>query len=362
MISARLFVTVFAATLIFSCKPRQSAEQQPAQTADSIVIIKPLFTSDSVRFDSDDPAVWINPGDPQKSLIIGTDKGGDTGDGALFVFDLQGKEITEKTVKGIKRPNNVDVAYGFQLKGVAIDIAVCSERNTNSIRVFSLPDMKSIDNGGIAVFEKDTARAPMGIALFKSKDGKIYAIVSRKNGASGTYLWQYELVAKENVVTGQLVRKFGEYSGKHEIESVAVDNELGYVYYSDEGAGVRKYFAHPDSSSTQLAFFGTSGFTDNHEGISIYKLDDRTGYILVSDQQANQFQIFPREGITGNPHEHPLLKIVKTSTVSSDGSEITSVSLPEFAGGLFVAMSDDKTFQFYRWKDIAAAAGLKTRH
>jgi hypothetical protein len=33
---------------------------------------------------------------------------------------------------------------------------------------------------------------------------------------------------------------------------------------------------------------------------------------------------------------------------------VTNVALNEkFPAGLFVAMSDDKTFQFYSWKDIA---------
>jgi 3-phytase len=38
--------------------------------------------------------------------------------------------------------------------------------------------------------------------------------------------------------------------------------------------------------------------------------------------------------------------------VESDGSDVTSVALPGFPQGMFVAMSDDKTFQFYRWEDL----------
>src|SRR5690349_18940732 len=115
MILKKLFVAAFAAAVMFACKPKEVSEEKPVLAKDSIVTVKPVFASDSVRFDSDDPAYWINPGDPQKSLIIGTDKGGDAGDGTLFVFDLQGNELKDKTVKNIKRPNNVDVAYGFQL-------------------------------------------------------------------------------------------------------------------------------------------------------------------------------------------------------------------------------------------------------
>ena len=104
----------------------------------------------------------------------------------------------------------------------------------------------------------------------------------------------------------------------------------------------------------ELAFFGKTDFTEDHEGISIYKKEDGTGYILVSDQQANQFHIYKREGEVNNPHQHTLVKTIKTSTLESDGSEIVSVALNhDFRQGLFVAMSDDKTFQLYRWEDIA---------
>lgn len=38
----------------------------------------------------------------------------------------------------------------------------------------------------------------------------------------------------------------------------------------------------------------------------------------------------------------------------SDGSDVVSVLLNNtFKHGLFVTMSDDKTFHYYRWEDIA---------
>jgi myo-inositol-hexaphosphate 3-phosphohydrolase len=74
----------------------------------------------------------------------------------------------------------------------------------------------------------------------------------------------------------------------------------------------------------------------------------------VSDQQANEFRIFSREGEPDAPHDHRLIKVVRVSTNESDGSEVTSTALGErFPFGLFVAMSDDRTFQLYSWADIA---------
>jgi len=328
-------------------------EKKPKISPDAI---QPLVTTEATRFDTDDPAIWIHPTEPSQSLIVGTDK---DQNGALYVYDLSGKIIEGKTVRDLQRPNNVDIEYGLILSGKPVDIAVTTERMANKIRVFSLPDMKSVDKGGIDVFVGDSLRAPMGIALYKRpSDGAVFAIVGRKEGPTdGSYLWQYRL---ENDGTGGVkgtkVRSFGGYSGKKEIEAICVDDALGYVYYSDEQFGIRKYTADPDvpNCNEELALFGTQDFTDDMEGISIYQIDDGTGYILVSDQQANAFRIFKREGEPGDPHNHQLVKVVYTSTMESDGSDVTNAVLNEtFPVGLFVAMSDDRTFQLYSWADIA---------
>lgn len=323
-------------------------------------VIKPLIVTDTVRFDTDDPAIWVNKADASKSLIVGTDK---NSDGALYAFNLQG--TIQKVVPGLQRPNNVDIEYGFNLNGQALDIAVVTERMTHKLRIFSLPDLQPIDQGGLEVFENESGtdfRDLMGIALYKNPaDNLIYAIVGRKSGPADGYLWQYLL---QDDGTGHikisLKRKFGRFSQKKEIESIAVDDELGYVYYSDEGEGIHKYFADPAKGNEQLALFGTTGFTQDHEGISVYNVGGGKGYLLVSDQQSNRFHIYSREGTKGNPHDHQLIKTVYTSTQESDGSDVTSLPLNEnFKHGLFVAMSTDKTFQYYRWEDIAGT-DLKT--
>lgn len=353
-------VLPLVALAFVSVQCSQSKSASIATTKDSLtttpVNVKPVVVTEAVQFDTDDPAIWIDAADTTKSLIVGTDK---DENGGLYVFDLNGKILPEKTVK-LKRPNNVDIEYGLLLNNKPTDIAVATERMTHKLRIFSLPDMKPVDNGGIEVFEGETGdgfRDLMGISLYKDPtDKKIYAIVGRKTGpTAGSYLWQYLLEDNgHGRVKAKLVRKFGKYSGKKEIESIAVDDVLGYVYYSDEGVGVHKYYADPKKGNGELTLFATTNFAADHEGISIYTVNDGTGYILVSDQGGNHFNVYPREGTAKGPHDHPLLKIIPTSTQDSDGSDVTSVSIPgKFKSGLFVGMSTDKTFQFYRWEDLA---------
>lgn len=342
----------FGAAFIISLSACTASKKDLATSDIVTTAIQPVIITEKVLNDSDDPAIWINPEDASKSLVLGTDKGDTTG--GIYVFNLQGKIDRQKTVLHLQRPNNIDIEYGFDYNGTKIDIAVFTERGRQMIRVYSLPDMKEIDGGGIKVFVGDSLRDPMGIGLYKnSKD--IYAIVGRKSGQDGSFLWQYKLYADAHgIVQAKKVRAFGKFSGKKEIESIVVDDALGYVYYSDETVGVRQFYASADSSGKELSLFATRGVKNDHEGLSIYPTSDKTGYILLSDQQANRFQIFSREGSTGQPHTHKLLKVVKVAAKDSDGSDVTATPLNEtFKHGLFVVMSADKTFHYYRWEDIA---------
>jgi len=46
--------------------------------------------------------------------------------------------------------------------------------------------------------------------------------------------------------------------------------------------------------------------------------------------------------------------VVQLQAFGSDGSEVTSAALgARFPSGLFVAMSDDRTYHFYSWEAIA---------
>ena len=350
----RRFLLLLVVLGCSSCAVRRAAQPQDA--------LAPRIITEATRHDTDDPAIWINPADLARSLIVGTDK---DADGALYTFDLAGRIVNR--VGDLARPNNVDIGYGMVLGGKPVDIAVTTERDRQRLRIFALPDMRPLDNGDLEVFGGDRTRAPMGIALYRRpRDGAMFAIVGGKSGPAEGYLWEYRLTeGGAGQVQMTLVRKFGRFSGRKEIEAIAVDAELGYVYYSDETYGVHKYAADPDApqADRELALFATTGFAGDHEGIAIYKSSDSTGYILVSDQQANQFRIYPREGEPGRPHDHRLIKTVRVAAVETDGLEVTSAALgPVFPGGLVVAMSNGKVFHYYAWDDFAGPDLRRARH
>lgn len=355
---ARIFFTPPLLATFLLLAPAHAADK-PAKPGPAPNALKPRVITEPTKHDTDDPAIWINRANPAQSLVLGTDK---NVDGALYVFGLDGKIHHDKVVRGLVRPNNVDVAYGLLVGGKPTDIAVVTERYANRLRVYRLPDLAPIDGGGLPVFTGELARDCMGIALYTRKsDGAVFAIVSRSDYQSPRqgYLHQYRLVDDgTGTVRAMFTRSFGEWSGTKEIEAIAVDDELGFVYFSDENYGIRKYHADPaaDDADEQLAVIGLEGFVEDREGISIYRTGPGTGYLIVSDQQRNAFRFYRREGTAGKPHEHAFLKSVNVSAIESDGSEVTNVALgPQFPNGLFVAMSNGKVFHYYSWDDLAGS-------
>ncbi|MCS6951685.1 MAG: phytase [Bryobacterales bacterium] len=321
--------------------------------------LEPTVATEPVGEDPDDPALWIHPQDASRSLIIATDKTAAPA-GALFVYGLDGK-IRQK-IAGLDRPNNVDVEYGLRLGAQQADIAVATERYRRRLRVYRIaPDgsgLTELAPGGLPVFEGQTgeAAAPMGIALYKRpRDGAVFAIVGRKTGPREGYLWQYRL---EHDGAGGLrlikVREFGRFSGRGEIEAIAVDDELGYVYYADEGDGIHKWHADPDhpDAARPLAHFGREGFRGDREGIAIYTQRGGKGFIVCTDQVPghSEYRIYRREGAPGRPHDHSqLVAVLRGGADSTDGIEVSSRRFGDrFPTGLLIAMnSSGKNFLIF---------------
>ncbi len=337
-----------------------SGRRQVRQIEAPIIDVTASVVTDAVGEDPDDPAVWVHSTEPEKSLILGTDKTA-APNGGLYVFGLDGK--VRQRVPGLDRPNNVDVEYGLTLAGRQSDIAVLTERYKQRLCIFRIePDGSGVTDvssgGGAPVFvgEQGEAAAPMGISLYRRPgDGAIFAIVGRKTGPRTGYLWQYRLEDDgKGRVKGTKVREFGTFSGAGEIEAIAVDDALGFVYYADEGDGIHKWHADPDhpGAATELAHFGKQDFKADREGIAIYTRPDGTGYILCTDQiEGNsEYRVYRREGTAANPHDHSeVVATIRGGADSTDGIEVTSAPLgPQFPRGLLVAMnSGPKNFLIF---------------
>lgn len=316
--------------------------------------VAPVLATDPVGTDADDPAIWVHPTHPERSLVFGTDKI-KAPNGGLVTFSLDGKAIDR--ISNLDRPNNVDVEYGLKMKDGNWDIVVVTERLQHRLRIFRmLPDTRKLaDITGetqLNLAESGDASEPMGIGLYKNpKSESISAIVSPKTGPSKGYLGEYRFVVNsDNKVDVKLVRRFGEYSGKKEIESIYVDDENGVVYYSDETVGTRRFNLKTGETP---AMFNTTGFAGDHEGIAQWRINSKTNYLVCTDQipENSVFRIFSMA-----PSPQLIAEFVGASD-ETDGIEICAKPLgPKFPEGLMVAMhSKGKQFLFYSLADIRRA-------
>jgi 3-phytase len=378
--AAPLCAVLAAAVLVYAssgCRRQSAAPDEdstkpppPPSPLSNALEIEAEYSTAQLSNDPDDPAIWVHPDDASRSLILGTMKVAAPA-GAIVVFGTDGQ--IRQLISGVDRPNNIDVEYGMPIGGRRVDIAVATERLARQLRVFRIDpaDARLIDLGGIPILEgqEGEAGAPMGIALYRRpRDGAIFAIVSPKEGPREGYLWQYRLTdAGSGRVGATFVRRFGNFSAttvreENEIEAVAVDDALGYVYYADEADGIHKWHADPDHAEAgrELAHFARTGYRGDREGIAIYAQPDGTGYLVVADQldDDSEYHVYPREGTPGNPHDHTReITVLRGGADATDGIEISSSPLgPGLPNGAMVVMnSEPRNFLIFRWQEVREA-------
>lgn len=320
-------------------------------------VLTHVRATDPVPGDADDPSVWIHPTDPSKSLIIATDKEPSAMGGGLYVFGLDGKQ--NQPHLPLESANNVDVEQNVHFGNEVWDIAVAAERDRRRLAIFRIDKSSgklSEVSGSTAVFQGEEGErgAPMGISIYKRpKDGAVFAVVSRKEGPEEGYLGQYRLsMNAAGEIDAKEVRRFGRCSPAGEIEALLVDDEMGFVYASDETFGIRKYHADPDApnSGQELAVFGKTGFAEDREGLGVYSTGPGKGYILCSDQRegGSFLRVFTRDG------DHREVAAIQTDADDTDGIEVVSKSLGNrFESGMVVMMdSEAKRFLLYPWSAL----------
>ncbi len=329
----------------------------------SVPTITPLLeTPDDLRYanefdtvegaDPDDPAVWLNPDQAGASVVITAMK-----EGGMRVFDLDGALIQTIEPEGI-RYNNVDILYGVEIGGRAMDLAVASDRANDTLAVFrigvdgTLSDVTA-DALPETIFGVDDGEATAyGLVAYRSPlDGKPYVFVTQ---ASGAAIAQLELVDEGGRVGFVKVRELalpvpdGADPADFQSEGITVDRETGVGYLTVEGElGLLSFDAEPTGSDDfdVVAPIDSDFFEPDLEGVAIHYGTDSEGLILVSSQGDSTFAVFDREtedylGSFAIRGEGDVDGIEE-----SDGLEIFSGALPGFENGLLVTQDGSNEVQ-----------------
>ncbi|HEX8302695.1 phytase [Sphingomonas sp.] len=311
---------------------------------------------------ADDPAIWIDAKDPSRSVIIATQK-----QSGLYVYDLSGK-VLQFLPDG--RMNNVDLREGFKLGGKAVTLVTSSNRTKRSISIYAFdPATRRLTDvaDGIQTTGFDD---PYGLCMYRSaRTGKHYVFVNQGDGA----MRQWELVATPaGKVRVKLVRDMPFAS---QVEGCVADDETGMLYVGEEDVGIWRQGAEPAGgpARTMLAAVKDNpALKDDMEGMGLYKLGAKRGYLIVSSQGNDSYAVFRREGdnaYVGSFQVGANAGEGIDGISETDGLEVTSASAGGmYANGLMVAQDgrnvsppEHQNFKLVPWERVAKALKLETR-
>ncbi|MCF6763413.1 phytase [Pseudomonas fragi] len=327
----------------------------PASLPPVLVSVKPAVQTEVVMSQgdaADDPAIWVHPQTPALSRVLGTNK-----QQGLEVYDLQGKRVQHLPVG---RLNNVDVRPGFELGGRTVDLAVATNRDHNSLSVFS------IDRATGTVQAAGEIATPVtdiyGLCLFKAPSGEIYSFANDKDG---TFV-QHRLYAKGDKVEGELVRKFKVAS---QPEGCVADDRNQRLFLGEEDVAVWALDARPDQPAALTSVIRVGEQVhDDIEGMGLYQTE-KDNYLVISSQGNDSYVVVDAEppyALRGAFRVGVNAAAGIDGASETDGLEVTSANLGgPWSKGMLVVQDGRKrmpeqaqNFKYIPWTEVAKALHL----
>lgn len=297
---------------------------------------------------ADDPAIWRNPRDPAKSLVIGTDK-----QAGIHVYDLKGKRLS---FTAAARLNNVDL------------------RDLGGRVIVAASDRADKTHGHVALFTLDTARATLlplgrypsgageayGMCLWqRARDKALFGFVVMKDGRVDQVA--IDLAAATPRVATVRSMKLGTQA-----EGCVADDRTGLLYVAEEDVGVWRFAADPAAPATATPVAKVDGRTlvADAEGLALAPRGRNGGFLVVSSQGDNKYTLYRLPGVTF-AGSFRIGGGAIDGTSETDGIELALGDFgPDFPKGLFVAQDGDnapdtQNFKYLSWAEVLKA--LKQR-
>jgi myo-inositol-hexaphosphate 3-phosphohydrolase len=289
---------------------------------------------------ADDPAIWVHPDDPSRSVVVGNDK-----QGALEVYDLAGARIQQIT-NPAGSWGNVDVRQAVTVGDRTLDLVGAVRGGMRFYTVDPASRRLSLVTDGTGTLPSGGGE---GFCLYHSQvSGRLYAFVNDRAGR----VRQFEIhdADRDGLVQSALVREFAVGS---ETEGCVADDETGAFYISEEDVALWRYDAEPGGGGgrTRVDDVGGGGnLAADIEGLTLVHLPDGGGYLIASAQHVadpgnSYFAVYQRTG--GNPFV-AAFRVV--GGVAADGCQRTDGIAahpgglgPRFPTGLFVCQDNNNT-------------------
>lgn len=315
---------------------------------------------------ADDPAFWLNPEDPSKSLIIATNK-----QGGLMAYNLEGKQL-QYLNEG--KPNNIDLRSDIiDHNGNSITVAAASNRDLNTITLYQIreataeqsPILKLAALGYAVHSESAELQSDVdevyGLCMYQAANGTPYVFVNGKNGQ----IEQWRLTPEASGIRGEKVRTL---SVETQPEGCVVDDATATLYLGEEDKGIWQFNADEgaDSSASLFAEIDGKQLVADVEGLTLY--DNGTNKYLIASSQGNHTYVV--YDLNQNKRVVSTFAIIGDDSKGVDGSSETdgihavAINLGDaYPEGLFIAQDgynvdsdyqqENQNFKLVNWQDIS---------
>ena len=302
---------------------------------------------------ADDPAIWVHPQEPKRSLVLGTNK-----KQGLLVYDLNG---TQRQLLAVGRINNVDLRQGIRADGMLFDLAVATQRDEQALVLFGIQT-----DGQVS----ELARLPTslgdiyGLCVGRTPEGQLDAFPNDKDGR----VQQIRIERIDGQWRGRLLREFKLAS---QPEGCVVDEREQRLFVGEEKRGIWTLDARSDQPARpKLIMPVGKALVADVEGLAVYQ--GRNGgpsYLLVSSQGNDSFLVLdakPPHALRGGFRIGINAAQGIDGVSETDGIEVSSADLGGiYSQGLLVVQDGHKrlsdgpqNFKLLPWADIARALKL----
>lgn len=345
-----------ALALLASCQsPTENASPAAEDLALATASVQTENCLAQVEEDAaDDPAFWLHPTQPEKSLVFGSNK-----KLGLEVYNLNGTRLAHYPTG---RLNNVDVALNVPMGDSTVDIVAASNRDFDRIDIWIINEeataLKLVSDTAM----RTQLKGVYGFCL-ANVDSATYAFVNSKDGD----VEQWEITSHGDLFQFTLVHAF---KAAGQVEGMVVDHKNKLLYLGEEQGGVFAYAL--DSMSAPRFRIPLSGAENTDlaydiEGLAIYS--HAPHHLLVTSSQGNhKYAVYNIDenyaylGVFGVQDTHG------DRTQETDGIDIYSGPVgPNYPSGIFFCQDgfnydstgtkEPQNFKLVDWRAIEQAMG-----
>jgi 3-phytase len=304
---------------------------------------------------ADDPEIWVDPADPSRALILGTDK-----QAGLYAYDLSGK-VVQFIPDGLL--NNVDLRGGFRTPDGERVLVAASDRGRKGA-AFYLLDPATLRLTPWGVVPLDLTES---YGLCMGRHGDAFVVVV--NSTDGQVRQLAVSVGPDGKLNPVEQRRFALAT---QTEGCVIDDAKGLLYIGEENRGLWRFPLTGEAQGTLIAAAPSEALKADVEGISLLREGAKT-WLIVSSQGDSAFAVWRVDGaepayagrfsVMGGAGADPV--------TGADGVAAIAGPVGAFPEGLVVMQDDADTageapgeaprqnFKLVDWREVKRALGLQ---